>query len=202
MEKTGLKPIDELVRRAIIGDGAAFTELWDTNIESLRAYLAGTVMKQYDAFHIDDICSRSFEKAFRQIRSYDPSRSKFSTWLRAIARNTALDTIEAEERSSRKFVSIDDGDTRVAVIDNMGDGESTPLDSIIKDEDEEKLGRYIAALPELYRDVASKRLIEGLQYKEIADETGLALNTVRTRIRRAKALIDNMKADDENDWER
>ena len=184
MEKTGLKPIDELVRRAIIGDGAAFTELWDTNIESLRAYLAGTVMKQYDAFHIDDICSRSFEKAFRQIRSYDPSRSKFSTWLRAIARN------------------IDDGDTRVAVIDNMGDGESTPLDSIIKDEDEEKLGRYIAALPELYRDVASKRLIEGLQYKEIADETGLALNTVRTRIRRAKALIDNMKADDENDWER
>ena len=179
MEKTGLKPIDELVRRAIIGDGAAFTELWDTNIESLRAYLAGTV-----------------------IRSYDPSRSKFSTWLRAIARNTALDTIEAEERSSRKFVSIDDGDTRVAVIDNMGDGESTPLDSIIKDEDEEKLGRYIAALPELYREVASKRLIEGLQYKEIADETGLALNTVRTRIRRAKALIDNMKADDENDWER
>ena len=201
MEKTGLKPIDELVRRAIIGDGAAFTELWDTNIESLKAYLAGTVMKQYDAFFIDDICSRSFEKAFRQIGSYDPSKSKFSTWLRAIARNTALDTLEVEERANRKFVSIDDGEARVAVIDNMGDGESTPLESIIKDEDEEKLEHYIEALPELYRDIARRRLIEGLQYKEIAEETGMALNTVRTRIRRAKALIDNMKTEDENDWE-
>ena len=139
MEKTGLKHIDELVRRAIIGDGAAFTELWDTNIESLKAYLASTVMKQYDTFYIDDICSRSFEKAFRQIGSYDPSRSQFSTWLKAIARNTALDTLEAEERTNRKFVSIDEGSARVAVLDNMGDGESTPLESIIRDEDEEKL---------------------------------------------------------------
>ena len=156
-------------------------------------------MKQYDAFFIDDICSRSFEKAFRQIGSYDPSRSKFSTWLRAIARNTALDTLEAEERSNRKFVSIDDGSARVAVIDTMGDDASTPLESIIKDEDEEKLERYIDALPELYRDIARRRLVEGLQYKEIADETGMALNTVRTRIRRAKALIDNMKTDEDND---
>ena len=199
MEKTGSKHIDELVRRAIIGDGAAFTELWDTNIDSLRAYLAGTIMKQYDAFFIDDICSRSFEKAFRQIGSYDPSRSKFSTCLRAIARNTALDTLEAEERSNRKFVSIDDGSARVAVIDTMGDDASTPLESIIKDEDEEKLERYIDALHELYRDIARRRLVEGLQYKEIADETGMALNTVRTRIRRAKALIDNMKTDEDND---
>ena len=183
MEKTGSKHIDELIRRAIIGDGAAFTELWDTNIDSLRAYLAGTIMKQYDAFFIDDICSRS----------------KFSTWLRAIARNTALDTLEAEERSNRKFVSIDDGSARVAVIDTMGDDASTPLESIIKDEDEEKLERYIDALPELYRDIARRRLVEGLQYKEIADETGMALNTVRTRIRRAKALIDNMKTDEDND---
>lgn len=194
-----MKPIDELVRRAIIGDGAAFTELWDTNIESLKAYLASTVMKQYDTFYIDDICSRSFEKAFRQIGSYDPSRSQFSTWLKAIARNTALDTLEAEERTSRKFVSIDEGSASVAVLDNMGDGESTPLESIIKDEDEEKLEHYIGALPDLYREIARKRLLEGLQYKEIAEETGMALNTVRTRIRRAKALIDNMKTDEEND---
>ena len=39
METPGLKPIDELVRRAIIGDGTAFTALWDTHIGSLRSYL-------------------------------------------------------------------------------------------------------------------------------------------------------------------
>lgn len=193
METTGSKRIDELVRRAIIGDGAAFTELWDTNIESLRAYLAGTLVKPYDSFLIDDICSRSFEKAFRQIHNFDPERSQFSTWLKAIAHNTALDTIEAEGRRNRNFVSIDDGEARLSVIDNVGDDASTPLDSIIRDEDQENLRRYVKALPELYRDIAFKRLIDGMQYKEIAEETGVELNTVRTRIRRAKALIDKMK---------
>ena len=34
----------------------------------------------------------------------------------------------------------------------------------------------------------------GLQYKEIAEELGMELNTVRTRIRRAKAMIEDLKA--------
>ncbi len=193
MVKTGSTPTDELVRRAIIGDGTAFTELWDTNIESLRAYLAST-MKQLDGFYIDDICSRSFEKAFRQIRSYDPSRSLFSTWLKAIARNTALDTIEAETRTQRKIVSIDESSVTGIAIETIGDADATPLEHIIKDEDEEKLRACIDSLPELYRDIARRRLLDGLQYKEIAEEFGMELNTVRTRIRRAKAIIDEMKS--------
>lgn len=198
MAKTGLTPTDELVRRAIIGDGTAFTELWDTNIDSLKAYLAGTI-KQLDDFYIDDICSRSFEKAFRQIRSYDPSKSMFSTWLRAIARNTALDTIEAETRTQRKWVSIDDNLTAGAAVETIGDAEATPLDSIIKDEDAESLQFCIEALPDLYREIARRRLVDGLQYKEIAEELGMELNTVRTRIRRAKAMIDEMKSSEDND---
>ena len=198
MAKTGLTPTDELVRRAIIGDGTAFTELWDTNIDSLKAYLAGTI-KQLDDFYIDDVCSRSFEKAFRQIRSYDPSKSMFSTWLRAIARNTALDTIEAETRAQRKWVSIDDNSTAGAAVETIGDAEATPLDSIIKDEDAESLQSCIEALPDLYREIARRRLVDGLQYKEIAEELGMELNTVRTRIRRAKAMIDEMKSSEDND---
>ncbi len=193
MAKTGSTPTDELVRRAIIGDGAAFTELWDTNIDSLRAYIAGT-MKQLDDFYIDDICSRSFEKAFRQIRSYDPSKSLFSTWLKAIARNTALDTIESETRTRRKLVSIDDNPSTGIAVETIGDADATPLENIIKDEDEEKLKSCIEALPELYRGIARRRLLDGLQYKEIAEEFEMELNTVRTRIRRAKAIIDQMKS--------
>ena len=198
MAKTGLTPTDELVRRAIIGDGTAFTELWDTNIDSIKAYLAGTI-KQLDDFYIDDVCSRSFEKAFRQIRSYDPSKSMFSTWLRAIARNTALDTIEAETRTQRKWVSIDDNPTAGAAVETIGDAEATPLDSIIKDEDAESLQSCIEALPDLYREIARRRLVDGLQYKEIAEELGMERNTVRTRIRRAKAMIDEMKSSEDND---
>lgn len=195
MAKPGSTPTDELVRRAIIGDGAAFTELWDTNIQNLRLYL-GSTMKNLDDFYIEDICSRSFEKAFRQIKSYDPSKSRFSTWLRAIAHNTALDIIESETRTHRKLVSIDDNPASGAVID-IGDGMASALENIIIDEDEEKLRTCVEGLPELYREIARKRLIDGLQYKEIAEELDMELNTVRTRIRRAKAMLEEMKNTEE-----
>ena len=186
MAKPGLKPTDELVRRAIIGDGTAFTQLWDTHIDALRSYLKATV-KGLDDFYLDDICSRSFEKAFRQIGSFDPSRSQFSTWLRVIAHNTALDILEQEARASRNCVRLD---SEAEVIENVRDDDEGALDNIIKDEDRDRTETCINALPELYRQIARLRLLDGFQYKEIAEITGLELNTVRTRIRRAKALID------------
>lgn len=190
METRGLRPIDEQIRLAIIGDGAAFTRLWDSHIDALRAYIKGW-MKGLDDFYVDDICSRSFEKAFRQIKSYDPAVSQFFTWLRTIARNTALDLLEAEKRKNQNCISLDGGDLSVA--DSIGDGGESPLETIIRDEDQAETRAYIEGLPELYRDIAMKRLIEGMAYQEIADRLGMELNTVRTRIRRAKSMIEKMK---------
>lgn len=191
----GSRPINELIRLAMIGDGAAFTDLWDTYIDQLRSYIKGW-LKNLDDFYVDDICSRSFEKAFRQISTYDPSRSQFYTWLRTIARNTALDLLEREARGNMKYVSLDDNESQVSVLENLGDDIDTPLESIIKSEDRAETEKYITGLPDLYREVARKRLLDGLQYKEIAEELDMELNTVRTRIRRAKALIDKMKEED------
>ena len=200
MEKTGLKPIDEQVRRAIAGDGTAFTALWDTYIGQLRAYIKGW-LKQLDDLHVDDICSRSFEKAFRQIGSYDPSKSQFLTWLKSIAHNTALDLLELEGRvhPHNQTVYLDDEVYSGPVSDSLPDEEDSPLDSIIRTENAEATERCIEALPDLYREIARKRLVDGMQYKEIAEETGIELNTVRTRIRRARQIIDRLSKEDEND---
>ena len=195
MAKPGSRPTSELIRLAIIGDGAAFTELWDTHIGSLRTYI-NSRMKNLDDFYVDDICSRSFEKAFRQIRSYDPSKSQFSTWLTNIAHNTALDTVLQENRSHKHLVSIDQSASAGAAASSIGSDEDTPLESIIRDEDQVQTERYIEGLPELYRRIARMRLVDGLQYNEIAEETGIPLNTVRTRIRRAKEQIDKMKSEE------
>lgn len=194
MEKPGSKHINELIRLAIIGDGASFTELWDTHIGSLKQYLTSTI-NGVDSFMIDDICSRSFEKAFRQIQTFEPDKGSFLTWLKKISFRTALDTLETERRFSGPTVSIERGDNDVAMIDNIPDQVDNPLDSIIKGEDNELTRNCIDALPELYREVASKRFLDGLKYNEIAEELEMELNTVRTRIRRAKALMDQMKSD-------
>ena len=199
-EETGLKPIDEQVRRAIDGDGTAFTALWDTYIAQLRLYIKGW-LKNLDDLHVDDICSRSFEKAFRQIGSYDPSKSRFFTWLKSIAHNTALDLLEQEGRvhPHNQTVYLDDEVYSGSVSDTLPDEVDSPLDSIIRTENAEATERYIDALPDLYREIARKRLVEGMQYKEIAEALGLELNTVRTRIRRARQIIDRLSKEGEDE---
>ena len=195
MAELGSTPTKELIRLAILGDGIAFTRLWDTHIAALRTFIKGRI-KQLDDFYVDDICSRSFEKAFRQIRTYDPAKGQFSTWLHTIAYNTALDTLEKDKNLNAAFVSLNEDIAAAAEVESIGDDSDTALESIIKDEDQASTLRYIDSLPDIYKQVARLRLIEGMQYKEISDETGLELNTVRTRIRRAKGLIEKYKKDD------
>ena len=195
MEPTGSNHINELVRRAIEGNGTAFTALWDLHIDSLRTFIKNW-LKNLDDLYVDDICSRSFEKAFRQIASFDESKSHFITWLRTIARNTALDMLEQESRIHAQLVSIDDSSRRASnMVDAISDEVDSPLESIIRMESREETTAQIEKLPLLYREVARKRLLEGMQYKEIAQELDMELNTVRTRIRRAKALMEKMRTE-------
>ncbi|MBQ7639421.1 MAG: RNA polymerase sigma factor [Bacteroidales bacterium] len=199
MGRPGSMLTDELVRLAIIGDGTAFTRLWDTHIEGLRSYIKGK-MKNLDDFYVDDICSRTFEKAFRQIKTYDPSKSQFNTWLLTIARNTALDTLDHENRARRQMVYLDDENRQTsAMVSRIEDGDDTALENIIHEEDQGRTQKCIEGLPQLYREIARMRLVDGLQYKEIAEELDMELNTVRTRIRRAKALMDKMKDNGDED---
>ena len=196
-ERTGLRPIDELILLARGGNGLAFTALGDRHIEQLRLYVKNRI-KGIDDYDIDDICSRSFEKAFRQIHSYEPSRSQFLTWLCTIARNTALDSLEQEKRSHPKsqIVYLDD-DSKSSAVNGIADQTDDALNSLIRTESEEEREQFIEGLPDLYREVARKRLMEGMKYNEIAENLGLELNTVKTRIRRAKKMIDAARRQNE-----
>ncbi|MDI9550530.1 MAG: RNA polymerase sigma factor [Candidatus Cryptobacteroides sp.] len=188
--RTGLRPIDELILLAQGGNGLAFTALWDCHINQLRLYIKNRI-KGIDNYVVDDICSRSFEKAFRQIQSYDPARSQFFTWLCTIARNTALDSIEQERRAHPKnqIVYLDD-ENKGAGLNGIADQTDDALNSLIRTESEEEREKHIEGLPQLYREVARKRFLDGMRYNEIAENMGLGLNTVKTRIRRAKQMIE------------
>lgn len=192
-EKTGLKPIDELILLAREGDGLAFTALWDRHIDQLRSYIKNRI-KGVDDYDVEDICSRSFEKAFRQIRSYDPSRSQFPTWLRTIARNTALDYVELDHRihPRNQIVYLDD-ESQPSGAEGIADQTDDALHSLIRTESEGEREKYIECLPELYREVARKRMVDGMKYNEIAENLDLELNTVKTRLRRAKRMIDEFR---------
>ena len=64
-----------------------------------------------------------------------------------------------------------------------------PEEDIINQQEYDKWLTNIEKLKDDYKLVARMNLIDNFGYKEIADELGMPLNTVKTKIRRAKALL-------------
>ena len=194
-----MKPIDELVILAKDGNGVAFTALWDRHISQLKAYIK-KMMKNMDDYDVDDVCSRSFEKAFRQIQTYDQSKSQFMTWLCTIARNTALDSLDKDRKihPRNQIVYLDDS-LKVSGVEGIPDQSDDALGSLIRIETQEEREKYIEKLPPLYREVARRRIVDGMKYGEIAECMDLEINTVKTRIRRARMIIDELRKQDEEE---
>lgn len=178
----------------------AFTALWDRHIGQLETFVSSK-FQNLDHYEVQDICSRSFEKAFRQIHTYDPAKGQFNTWLCTIAKNTARDFLEQKLRGSQRHQLVYlDNDNANSGIEDLIDQTDDALLSLINSEKEEENEKYVERLPELYRTVARKRFIEDMKYAEIAEALDLELNTVKTRIKRAKNLIEALrKEDEEND---
>jgi RNA polymerase sigma-70 factor (ECF subfamily) len=136
---------------------------------------------------IEDICLESFQKAFSQIQTFNPE-FKFSTWLYRIARNTAFDHLNRHDRekSYMPMTSINEDN---AELKELTATTHNPEDDIINQQEYDKWLTNIEKLKDDYRIVATMNLIENFGYKEIADALDMPINTVKTKIRRAKAQL-------------
>lgn len=197
MEKTGLKLTEltdkELVDLALQQNQAAFIVLYTRYSAGVKNHISKYISQAEDR---EDVALESFQKAFSQISSYNPE-FKFSTWLYRIARNTALDHISKRDREKNNLPTTSISDT-ISELNDMAAAMHNPEDDIIKQQEYDKWMDNIEKLKEDYRIVARMNLIDHFGYKEIADQLDLPINTVKTRIRRAKAqLLKMMEMSDE-----
>ena len=197
MERTGLKLTDlsdkELVDLALQQNQAAFIVLYTRYNAGVKNHISKYIAQAEDK---EDVALESFQKAFSQISSYNPE-FKFSTWLYRIARNTALDHISKRDREKNNLPTTSISDT-LAEINDMAAAMHNPEDDIIKQQESDKWMTNIEKLKDDYRIVARMNLIDHFGYKEIAEQLDLPINTVKTRIRRAKAqLLKMMEMSDE-----
>lgn len=190
MEKTGLRRISEpeLVSMARKKNQSAFMELYDRNKDGLKIHLG----KLISPWEVDDICMQTFLKAFLHIDSYDSAKSEFKTWLYTIGWNTALDHLGKKKREQENMptTSIDSGDA--GEVTGISDPDKTVEESLSRQEDYQKLLHYINELGDLYKDIAVDRFINEHEYNEIAVNHNLPINTVKTRIKRAKEMLQKM----------
>ena len=197
MERTGLKLTDlsdkELVDLALQQNQAAFIVLYTRYNAGVKNHISKYIAQAEDK---EDVALESFQKAFSQISSYNPE-FKFSTWLYRIARNTALDHISKRDREKNNLPTTSISDT-LAEINDMAAAMHNPEDDIIKQQEYDKWMANIEKLKDDYRVVARMNLRDHFGYKEIAEQLDLPINTVKTRIRRAKAqLLKMMEMSDE-----
>ena len=188
MEITGLKltdmPDEALVKLAIEQNQAAFIILYTRYNVGVRSHISRYVSQKED---IEDICLESFQKAFSQISSYNPEY-KFSTWLYRIARNTAFDHLSKHDRqmSYMPTTSISEDFAELKDIPTMM---HNPEEDIINQQEYDKWLANIEKLKDDYRIVAKMNLIDNFGYKEISEALEMPINTVKTKIRRAKAML-------------
>lgn len=166
----------DLVALVIKGDIEVYGELMQRYESKLLRYVTYLLGGDYASA---DVVQETFIKAYTNLRSYKPKYS-FSAWVYRIAHNTAINTAKKHKR----YVAMPEPEIaetmpEFSVPDTLGDVA-----------DQKLLGKYLQSslvkLSPKYREPLVLNLVEGYGYQEIADILELPINTVATRIRRAK----------------
>ena len=188
MEATGSKLTNlsdtELVRLALEQNQAAYIVLYTRYNTGVKSHISRYVSQKDD---VEDICLESFQKAFSQLATYNPEY-KFSTWIYRIARNTAFDHMSRHDREKNNMPTRSINED-YAELKELPAAMHNPEEDIINQQEYDKWLNNIEKLKEDYRTVARMNLIENFGYKEIAEALGMPINTVKTKIRRAKAML-------------
>ena len=188
METTGSKLTNlsdtDLVKLALEQNQAAYIVLYTRYNAGVKSHISRYVSQKED---IEDICLESFQKAFSQIGTYNPEY-KFSTWLYRIARNTAFDHLNKHDREKNNLPTTSINE-ELSELKELPAIMHNPEEDIINQQEYDKWLTNIEKLKDDYRVVAKMNLIDNFGYKEIADAMEIPLNTVKTKIRRAKAQL-------------
>lgn len=170
---------DQLVAAYINGDNEAFDTLLNRHQSNTFSYIYHLVKDEELA---NDLFQETFVKVITTLKQERYSGDgKFASWLMRIAHNLIVDHFR--QSKSNALVSTDDEDLNVLNRKDLCCG--TIEDALI---DEQTIGDVLAlveTLPEEQRTVVELRFYQDLSFKEIAERTGVSINTALGRMRYA-----------------
>jgi len=188
-------PEPELVRRARDGDRAAFDALVRAHFKRVYSFTHRLIGSHEDA---EDLAQECFVRAWRALPHYR-EEAAFSPWLCRIALHLAQDH---RRSGARRAVSIPievrpPGSRREGSGDRelpQGDGarassEPSPADALSRAELSREVASALDRLPPRLRAALVLRAIEGREYDEVAEITGVKSATARTHVMQARKLL-------------
>lgn len=168
-----------LLNSYLSGDRSAMSQLIERHSRRVRDYIR--MMVKDDAV-ADDIFQETFIKAVRVIDEgrYTDS-GKFLSWVLRIAHNRVLDYFRAQKQSKQ----VNESDAGYDMLGTLRFAESNVEDEMVSRQIEEDVRRLIDLLPDEQQQVVRMRYYSKLSFQEIADQTGVSINTALGRMRYA-----------------
>ena len=179
----------ELIARYKSGDNRAFDAL-------LNRHQQAVFNKIYFMVKDEDVANDVFQDTFiKVVNTIHEGRyneqGKFLPWVMRIAHNLAIDTFR-RNRKMPLLRSTDDYD----VFATISDDEMHIEDQLVQGQIHRDVMKLVELLPEEQQVVVRMRIENGMSFQEIADETGVSINTALGRMR--YALISMRKQVDLN----
>lgn len=148
--------------------------------------------KVFDRDTAEDIFQETFIKVIKTLkRGVYSEEGKFMPWVMRIAHNLVIDFFRKNNR-----IPIFDNSDEFDIFQLIGDGNPTAEISMIEEQVVEDLQKLIVELPDEQKDVLTMRLYKDMSFKEIAESTGVSINTALGRMR--YAIINLRKLIEEN----
>lgn len=169
------------------GKTQAFNELVTRYTDRLHNFLFRYTHNHQDC---EDLVQETFLRVHKSKMSYERI-AKFSTWMYTIAMNLAKSMYKKKQRMQK--VSIHKNETDPRDFELLIEDEN-----ILQDEELhqklslEKLEKALMRLAPEFREVVVYRDLQELSYDEIAEITGVAMGTVKSRINRGRAQVQSM----------
>ncbi|WP_438987916.1 sigma-70 family RNA polymerase sigma factor [Marivivens donghaensis] len=162
--------LDEIYAVRDTQDQAAFARLFAHFAPRVKGFL----MRSGASADVAEECAQEvMATIWRKAALFDPARASVATWIFTIARNRQIDMIRRARRPEPEDLPWGP------------DAEPDQEEVLVLQEETNKLGEAIAALPEKQRELIQKAYFGDLSHSEIAEQTGLPLGTIKSRIRLA-----------------
>jgi len=162
----------ELLRRLEARESDALDALY----VRYSAYVMGVALRILGAREeAEEVVQDVFWQLWRATLRYEPARGRFSTWLFSVARNRCIDRLRSRTHAPPRA-----GPEELALLPAAADQEG---DAVLLERQKE-VRAQLELLPTEQRRAIELAFFRGLSHGEIALETGEALGTVKSRIRR------------------
>ncbi|MFO7669970.1 MAG: sigma-70 family RNA polymerase sigma factor [Bacteroidales bacterium] len=169
----------ELVQAYIKGDQSAIELLITRHRSKVYTYIMLTIKNQQLA---EDLFQETFIKVIQSLRGGKyKDNGRFLSWVIRIAHNLIIDHFRKEKQMN----SVSNDDSEVDLFNSRKFSDKNIEEIIVSNQIQSELRTLINELPADQREVVLLRHYGELSFKEIADQTGVSINTALGRMRYA-----------------